>query len=188
MLQRTALDLASLLLVGIYFVSSSWPLRQSCNTYFLLHLFIFERQSTSRGGVEREGDTDPKQAPGSQLSAQSPMRGSNSQTARSWPEPKSDAQPAEPPRCPKAAIRIACAYIGVPVHPSQWDRRPEVELLVSIVIVFQNWELLFYCLPQIRWQCRFHQTCLKIPFSLNSTSMRCYSSGLWIWWVWNDIS
>ena len=55
----------------------------------------------SRGGAERERETqNPKQAPGSELSAQSPMRGSNSQTVRSWPEPKSDAQPTEPPRRP----------------------------------------------------------------------------------------
>ena len=48
-------------------------------------LFIFEteRQSMSREG-QREGEPqNPKQAPGSELSAQSPTRGSNSQTARS---------------------------------------------------------------------------------------------------------
>ena len=44
----------------------------------------------SRGGAEREREREReretlnlKQAPGSELSAQSPMRGSNSQTARS---------------------------------------------------------------------------------------------------------
>ena len=43
-----------------------------------------ERQTMSRGGAERERETqNPKQAPGSELSAQSPTRGSNSQTARS---------------------------------------------------------------------------------------------------------
>ena len=53
-------------------------------------MFIFERererqrQSMSRGGAETEMETqNPKQAPGSKLSAQSLMRGSN-------PEPKSD--------------------------------------------------------------------------------------------------
>ena len=41
-----------------------------------LHLFVFERQSTGGGGAEREGETqNPKQAPGSELSAQSPRRG-----------------------------------------------------------------------------------------------------------------
>ena len=53
------------------------------------------------GEGQRERETqNPKQAPGSDLSAQSPTRGSNSQTVRSRPEPKSDAQPTEPPRRP----------------------------------------------------------------------------------------
>ena len=44
----------------------------------------------SRGGAERERETqNPEQAPGSELSAQSPMQGSNPRTARSWPELKS---------------------------------------------------------------------------------------------------
>ena len=42
-----------------------------------------ERQSVSRGGAEREGDTEWKQAPGSELSAQSPTQGSNPRTVRS---------------------------------------------------------------------------------------------------------
>ena len=46
------------------------------------HVYSFlkdrERQSTSRGGAEREGDTESKQVPDPELSAQSPMRGSNS--------------------------------------------------------------------------------------------------------------
>ena len=58
-----------------------------------------ERQSMSRAGAERETQ-NLKQAPGSELSAQSLMWGWNSQTMRSCPEPKSDAQPTEPPRCP----------------------------------------------------------------------------------------
>ena len=51
-------------------------------------MFIFERetdrQSMRGGGAEREGETQKlKQAPGSELSAQSPMQGSNPQTMRS---------------------------------------------------------------------------------------------------------
>ena len=45
-----------------------------------------ERQGTSRERAERERKTqnqNPKQAPGSELSAQSPTRGSNSRTVRS---------------------------------------------------------------------------------------------------------
>ena len=50
----------------------------------------------------RERETqNPNQAPGSKPSAQSPMQGSNPQATRSWPELKSEAQPTEPPRCPR---------------------------------------------------------------------------------------
>ena len=54
------------------------------------------------GEGQRERETEnPKQASGSELSAQSLMRGSNPRTMRSRPELKSDAEPTEPPRCPK---------------------------------------------------------------------------------------
>ena len=44
-----------------------------------LVLLLRQRQSMNRGGVEREGETQNlKQAPGSELSAQSPTRGLNS--------------------------------------------------------------------------------------------------------------
>ena len=45
-----------------------------------------DRETMSGQGAEREGDrgdTNPKQAPGSQLSAKSPTRGSGPLTARS---------------------------------------------------------------------------------------------------------
>ena len=53
----------------------------------------------SKGGADREGDTELKQAVGSELSAQSPMQGSNPGIVRSWSELNSDAYPTEPPRC-----------------------------------------------------------------------------------------
>ena len=69
-----------------------------------LNVFIYfwERERQHEWGErQRERDTqNPKQAPGSELSAQSLMWASNSQTMRSWPELKSDTQPTEPPRCP----------------------------------------------------------------------------------------
>ena len=58
-------------------------------TFF--YVYFWERESVSGVGAEREGDTEPKTALGSELSAQSLMRGSNPQTMRSWPEPKLDA-------------------------------------------------------------------------------------------------
>ena len=50
-----------------------------CNgqTIFLMFIFEREKQSKSRGGAEREGDTE------SEVSAQSPKWGWNSQTTRS---------------------------------------------------------------------------------------------------------
>ena len=39
--------------------------------FFNVYLFLRERQSISGGGAEREGDTDLKQDPGSELSGQS---------------------------------------------------------------------------------------------------------------------
>ena len=66
-------------------------------------MFIFERDRVWTGQGQRERETqNSKQASGSELSVQSPTRGSNTQTVRSWPEPKSDAQPTEPPRRPLA--------------------------------------------------------------------------------------
>ena len=63
--------------------------------------FLRERETEHEQERGRERETQNlKQAPGCALSAQSPTRGSNSQTARSPPEPKSDAQPTEPPRRP----------------------------------------------------------------------------------------
>ena len=69
---------------------------------FFYRLFIFEREAEHEWGRVRERETQNlKQAPGSELSAQSPTRGSNSRTTRSWPELKSAAQPTEPPRRPR---------------------------------------------------------------------------------------
>ena len=69
------------------------------------NIFESQRQSANRGGAERERERqNQKQAPGSELAAQSPTRGLNSQTVRSWPEPKSDAQPTEPPRHPNIML------------------------------------------------------------------------------------
>ena len=72
-------------------------------------LFIFERERerdrACAGEGQRERETqNQKQALGSELSAQSPTRGSNSQAVRSWPELKLDAQLTEPLRCPENSI------------------------------------------------------------------------------------
>ena len=67
--------------------------------FFNVYLF-FEKESTCMhvqvGKEQRDGDI--RFEAGSALTAESPMQGSNSRTKRSWPEPKSGAQPTEPPR------------------------------------------------------------------------------------------
>ena len=66
-------------------------------------MFIFgterDRARAGKGQTGRETQ-NLKQAPASELSAQSPTWGSNSWTMRSWPELKLNAQPAEPSKCP----------------------------------------------------------------------------------------
>ena len=53
---------------------------------------FWEREAERKQGRGRErGRQNLKQAPGSELSAQSPTWGSNSWATRSWPEPMSDA-------------------------------------------------------------------------------------------------
>ena len=49
--------------------------------FFLMFIFERERESTSGEGAERV--THPRQAPGSELSAQNPIQGSNPRTVRS---------------------------------------------------------------------------------------------------------
>ena len=61
--------------------NSILPLKKN---FFNVYLFLRrERQSMSRGGERKRETWNLKQAPGSKLSAQSPTRGSNLQTARS---------------------------------------------------------------------------------------------------------
>ena len=75
--------------------------------FFFQRLFIFEterdREWTGEGQRERETQ-NPKQALGSELSAQSLMRVLNSWTVRSWPESKSATQPTQPPRRPASCF------------------------------------------------------------------------------------
>ena len=77
------------------------PPHQFALSFFNVCLFLRETGRQSERGRGRDRETQNlKQAPGSEPSAQSPTRGSNPRTMRSRPEPKLDAQPPEPPRCP----------------------------------------------------------------------------------------
>ena len=87
---------------------------------FNVDLFLRDRgrQSVGRGGSEREGDTESQAAPGSEPSAQSLTRGSNSLAARSRPELKSAAQPTEPPRRPLIPFSDIGNFLPPCVPPS----------------------------------------------------------------------
>ena len=68
-----------------------------------MFIYFWERDRDREWvGEGREGKTqNSKQAPGSELSAQSPMRSSNPWILRSWPElkPHRLSQPGVPPHC-----------------------------------------------------------------------------------------
>ena len=54
------------------------------NFFKVVYLFLRQRETEHERGRVKERETqNPKQAPGSELSAQSPTRGSNPRTARS---------------------------------------------------------------------------------------------------------
>ena len=69
-----------------------------CMCRFFECLFLFLKEKERERGAEGKWDKGSKA--GSVLIAASLMRGLNSQTGRSWPEPKSDSRPTEPPRRP----------------------------------------------------------------------------------------
>ena len=71
-------------------VNVHYPVLSDMALFFFITFIHFlrerqrQRQSVSRGGAERERESQNlEQAPDSELSAQSPMWGSNSQTGRS---------------------------------------------------------------------------------------------------------
>ena len=79
-----------------YLLLSSWqvslsvgPVSSVCHVslkkmVFNVYLFLRQRETEHEWGRVRERETqNPKQTPGSELSAQSPKQGSNSRTARS---------------------------------------------------------------------------------------------------------
>ena len=103
-----------------------------------------DRTRAGEGQKERETQ-NPKQAPDSELSAQSPTLGSNSWSVRSQPELKSDVQRTEPPRCPDTLLTVhigahslcyklygfeqMCNYTRPPLrYHTEWSHCPETPL------------------------------------------------------------
>ena len=70
----------------------------------------------SRGRAEREGETEFEAGSRFPVSAQSLTQGSNRPIVRSWPEPKLDASPTEPPRCPNTQLLRGVELIISPNH------------------------------------------------------------------------
>ena len=75
---------------------------------------------------------NPKQPPGSELSAQSLTWGSNPRTARSWPEPKLDPQLTEPQRRPVSSHLLRNIFIHILLTPHTHIYSVPVRRLTSI--------------------------------------------------------
>ena len=114
------------------------PLNTLNSNFFNVYLFFREREREwEQGEGQRERETQNlRQAPCSELSAQSLTRGSNPWTTKSQPDLKSDTEPTEPPRHPLMhwiliwnahiipsdikhiyQLRETCKYISVSIIP-----------------------------------------------------------------------
>ena len=67
---------------------------------------IYLGESASGEGAKIGGHRIWSRLCADRLTAVSPMWGLNSWTSRSWPEPKSDIQPTEPPSCPSFSFNV----------------------------------------------------------------------------------
>ena len=67
---------------------------------FFFNVYFWGRERVQAGEGPKGRHRIPKQAPGSEMSAQNPTPGSNSRISRSRPEPKLDTYPTEPRRRP----------------------------------------------------------------------------------------
>ena len=141
-------------------------------------MFIFERERMQAGEGEREGDRVPQA--GSALESVSPMWGLNPRTSRSWPEPKSDTEPTEPPRCPPKCVfynqwnMVLQKSSSVPVHSQS-----------PLALQVQRSRYLLICIfsLQIDLFSKFLYKC-NIPCSrLNRYLQRCSYSNPWNLWI-----
>ena len=97
--------------------------------FFKVYLFLRERVCVHELGKSRERGRHGiwKQAPGSELSAQSPMQGLDPWAMRSWPELKLEAQPTEPPRH-RHVERFLNTANNCRLKCSQWHEHTHVVL------------------------------------------------------------
>ena len=91
-----------------------------------MFIYFWEKDIERVGEEQRERETqNPKQAPGSELAAQSPRQGPNPWTTRSWREPKSDAKLTEPPRRPFNLCLFSLFHRGENSGPEILGSSPE---------------------------------------------------------------
>ena len=106
--------------------------------FFLMFIYFWdrERQSVSGGGAERETHTqNQKQAPGSELSAQSPTRGLNPQTVSSWPEPKSVAQLTTTPAPLDNLFYLRFVFLQLMQQMATLSNRDTTFVTLNLIIV-----------------------------------------------------
>ena len=65
--------------------------------------FIYLRERV-RAGEITEGEGEAGSSPSTELLTEAPDVGLDPRIPRSWPEPKADASPTEPPRCPQNSV------------------------------------------------------------------------------------
>ena len=130
-------------------------------------LFIFEREgeSASGGGAEREGETGSEA--GSRLRAVSsePDAGLKLWTVISRPEPKSDAQPTEPPRRP-----LICIFLSYKVQTItegdyffqifQWGGSIRIKCSKTIIFIVKLYQINpFIFKPCFKWNTKSKCNC-----------------------------
>ena len=143
-------------------------------------MFIYfwekERETEWERGRGRVRETQNlKEALGSELSAQSLMWGLNPPAVRSWPEPKSETQLTEPPRCPgdtdiytelfMQTVRCQLSKISIPtcdLHQHWW-----FPALVSAVL----WESMNFISPGGVTQCHVTSVDQDLHFFCPSLAM-----------------
>ena len=130
--------------------------------FFLTFIhFLIERDRAWVGEGQREREThNPKQAPGSELAAQSPTRVSDPWTVRSWPELKSDTRPTEPPRCPDPLWSLELK------NESSWNTGEQYELpwLVHILFLVSNGCIYYFRIKYLKQRTPgwLSQLCLRL--------------------------